>query len=185
MLSVDLHHASYEGRCGLKAHAVLAVLRNPREMWLVARIYLFLALLPSMLRMFSIDRLVSRVTPATECRPNDSISLDRLLYLCRRAFDTLQKAGYRRTCLRRSLLLYHFLRCHGVPARINFGVKWEDGCLAGHSWLTLRDELFMEPPDKVAQFTPFFFLPDEGGRSDSELRPGGDIRSRLKHCSFD
>ena len=46
-----------------------------------------------------------------------------------------------------------------MPVSINFGVKWEDEKLTGHSWLTLNHELYLENAEKVSQFTPFFSLP--------------------------
>jgi hypothetical protein len=57
-----------------------------------------------------------------------------------------------------------------VPVRINFGVKWIDEKLTGHSWLTLDSELYLEPEEKVRQFTSFFSLPlePEGGGPDEE-----------------
>lgn len=44
---------------------------------------------------------------------------------------------WRRTCLTRSVVLYHLLRSGGVPVVLNMGVrKGEDGAVKAHAWLT-------------------------------------------------
>ncbi len=55
---------------------------------------------------------------------------------------------YQPTCLKRSLVLYHFLRKAGFSVRICFGVRFpskeEKNKLEGHAWLVYNGEMFLE-----------------------------------------
>jgi len=55
------------------------------------------------------------------------------------------------TCLKRSLLLYHFLGKAGMDIEINLGVKKANG-LQGHSWLTSGGKVFLDSQDFIADF---------------------------------
>ncbi len=169
----------------MKITTAKSLLTNPREFFLIVRIMLFLLFLPVMVRSLSIQSLVMRVTPSRDRTSIRGLSLDRVIYLCERCLRLLQGVGYRYSCLRRSIVLYHFLRAEGVPVMINFGVQWQGERLLGHSWLTLDKSLYLEEKKKVDQFVSFFSLPfdSSGGKESRESQKGEFID--LEHASFD
>ena len=46
---------------------------------------------------------------------------------------------YKATCLRRSLLVWAFLRREGIPSRICFGIRKVHGKLEAHAWVEHND----------------------------------------------
>ena len=66
---------------------------------------------------------------------------------------------WRRTCLRRSILLANLLRKSGLEVCICFGVSSEKRDLRGHSWLTYEGEPFLETGSERGEYTCVFTLP--------------------------
>jgi hypothetical protein len=64
-------------------------------------------------------------------------------------------------CLKRSLLLYHFLRKEGLPVVVNIGVTKENGDLIGHSWLTLDGVPFYETRENAGRFNTVLSYPSQ------------------------
>jgi hypothetical protein len=56
-------------------------------------------------------------------------------------------------CLTRGVTLYYALRLHGVDVALCFGVGPHDGEIAGHCWLDLDGQPFLEPADPLSKFT--------------------------------
>lgn len=144
---------------GMKRSTAVSLARNPRELFLVGRIFLFLVFLPLPLRFLKIQHLVSAIMPHRSPPPHRRFHPERIVYLCERAATRLERFGYRNTCLKRCLVMFHFLRTEGVPVDISFGAFREGGALKGHSWLTLDGRLFHEAQEKVDRFVYFFSLP--------------------------
>lgn len=67
----------------------------------------------------------------------------------------------RGTCLKRSLILYKFLREKGVEVRINIGVKGDSEKIYGHAWLTLDGKLYLAQlqPQMNEDFKVCFIFP--------------------------
>jgi hypothetical protein len=67
-------------------------------------------------------------------------------------------------CLRRSLVRYHFLRRAGVPLVLNFGARFANGAadrdIAGHAWVTLDGEPYVEEGDNYRGFTVMLTYPE-------------------------
>lgn len=143
----------------MKRATIKTFARHPRELVLVARIILFILFFPLSLRLFRIQDLVAKITPRGPATPRRQMDPARVAYLCEQSSARLERFGYRRSCLKRCLVIYHFLRAEGVPVTINFGALWEGDALKGHSWLTLDGALYLETQDKVDQFVYFFSLP--------------------------
>lgn len=189
---VKLYKANYSQEFGLislsyqlKTKTFLKIFSNPKEFFLIIRITAFLAALPFGLRINRIQDLVSKITPTRTAGITHPLTLDRIIYLCDRLIRIFTRFGYHYSCLRRCLLLYHFLRCYRVPVSISFGAKWKGDELTGHSWLTLDRELYLENEDKADQFTPFFSLPLDP----EDIKAGGksieEDLSNLDRMSFD
>lgn len=51
---------------------------------------------------------------------------------------------WRRTCLTRSVVLYHLLRRSGVPVELCIGVRRENQEFAAHAWLERERRPYME-----------------------------------------
>jgi len=145
----------------LRKQTLITVLKSPDELFLILRITGFLGALPMLIRFKSIQEVVRTITPEKRGVTRSPLTLERVIYLCERLLRIFQKYRYKYSCLKRSLLLYHFLRYYQIPVEINFGVMWADGGLTGHSWLTLNNDLYLEPKAKVDQFTHIFSLPGE------------------------
>ncbi|HMA77404.1 MAG TPA: lasso peptide biosynthesis B2 protein [Candidatus Krumholzibacteriaceae bacterium] len=145
----------------MRIKKIASILSSPREFILVLHIFSFMLILPFMIKIFKIHKLVSIITPGKTHYTDNSLTLERVIYLCRRIQFILTKIGIKYSCLKRSLLLFRFLRYYGQPVIINFGVKWEDGNLTGHSWLSLDNKTYMEPEGKVEKFKLFFSIPEE------------------------
>lgn len=63
---------------------------------------------------------------------------------------------YRATCLRRSMLVWWFLRREGIPSHICFGVRMTDRTLEAHAWvewdgIVLNDSITVHEQYKALQ----------------------------------
>jgi hypothetical protein len=63
-------------------------------------------------------------------------------------------------CLKRSLILYHFLCKEGLQVAINIGVAKEGGDLIGHSWLTLDGAPYYETREHAERFKVVLHYPE-------------------------
>jgi len=117
-----------------------------------AQIFILITLLPTMLRLLSIPMLMKILTPGTLKGYQDiEKSKDKIVkftdYILSRNFWI-----YRNTCLKRSLVLYHFLRGSGINVHICFGVRYNgmspnkeaEKKLEGHAWLIYNGDIFLE-----------------------------------------
>ncbi|MDL2121579.1 MAG: lasso peptide biosynthesis B2 protein [Deltaproteobacteria bacterium] len=140
------------------------------EIWLFIRIFLLIILLPAMLRLFSLPMLMKMLTPRDlrVCNDQDSESRDKIVkfadYLLNRNFWI-----FRSTCLKRSLVLYHFLRKLGINLHVCFGVKYNGKLpdrktqkkLEGHAWLFYNGNIFLERNAEVTKtYKLTYFFPD-------------------------
>jgi len=102
-------------------------------------------LIPPLLRVVSLGRLAAWLgrSPSRPARPaaDDAVlaaRVDRLL--------TRLPWLWRRTCLRRSTVLYYLLRRAGRPVELCVGVRRAAGeALGAHAWLVLGNEPYLEP----------------------------------------
>lgn len=140
--------------------------QHPRELILAAHIFIFLMRLPFSLRFSSVQAIAAGVEPRGDRARRHPMDPERITYLCERALDRLERLGYKRTCLRRCLTLYRFLRGEGIKVVINFGALQEGETLKGHSWLTLDGALYHETREKVDRFVYFFSIPEAGAGGD-------------------
>jgi hypothetical protein len=132
---------------------------SPLEVLLVVRSAALLAAIPPLLKFMDIEKIVRNLTPKRLRREGATLPRERIRYLCQRTFAWAGRVSYHPNCLRRSLVLYHCLRAHGIPAVIHFGVKRDGDTLAGHCWLTIDGALYGDRSDMVSQFAQMFALP--------------------------
>jgi len=154
----------------MKLNNVASIVISPKELFLTLRIFVFMISLPLMMKIIKPGKLFSWIEPGKSHELGDKLIIERVIYLCNRIMGILRKRGFKYTCLRRSLLLFHFLRYYGQKVIINFGIKWKGDDLTGHSWLTLDGEPYLEPEGKPEKFTFIFSLPDSSGAGGQELK---------------
>ena len=141
------------------------------EIWLFTRIFLLVTVLPPMVRLLSLPRLMKVLTPPdTKIHKNLDIerSKDKIVkftdYILNHNFWI-----YSRTCLTRSLVLYHFLRRFGINVYVCFGVRYNEDSsdkqekkkLVGHAWLLYKGNIFLEKKvDITSTYRITYCFPD-------------------------
>ena len=115
--------------------------------------------LPALIRFLSLPRLMQLLTPKHN-KIHKNLELQKLRivkftdYILNRNFLIWKK-----TCLKRSLILYHFLRKLGLNIQICFGVRYKkdytndvaEKDIEGHAWLLWNDEIFLEKDIKAVK----------------------------------
>ena len=74
---------------------------------------------------------------------------------------------WRKTCLKRALVLHSLLRRAGRPAELRIGVRRDDaGDLTAHAWLARDGQPYLERgEDRVASYQVLAAFPSHGERS--------------------
>ena len=128
--------------------------RSIGDLWLFMRIFGLITLLPVMIKYLSIPTLLKTLTPVGKkfCQ---NLDVDSLIEKIVKYTDYILRANwlvYKNSCLKRSLVLYHFLRKYGIEVHICLGVKKGESLdevdsekiLQGHAWLTYDGNIFLE-----------------------------------------
>jgi hypothetical protein len=128
--------------------------RSPGDLWLFVQIFGLITLLPVMVKYRSIPTLLKTLTPAGK-EFGKSLNANSLIEKIVKYTDYILGYNwlvYKNACLTRSLVLYHFLRKHGIEVHICLGVKKGESLgevdseksLQGHAWLTYDGNIFLE-----------------------------------------
>ena len=128
--------------------------KSPGDLWLFMRIFGLITILPIMVRGLSIPTLLKTLTPGGN-KFGQNLDVDSLIEKIVKYTDYIlgyNWLAYKNTCLTRSLVLYHFLRKHGIEVQICLGVKKGESLgevdsekiLQGHAWLTYDGNIFLE-----------------------------------------
>ncbi len=149
--------------------------------WFVARLCVWLCLLPVRLRLQTLPTLLHCLTSIHRsplCR--HALELDRAVAitvrLCQLGF--FRSPLFPRACLRQALALSHVLTQMGYPVQIHFGVHKEGQTLQGHSWVTLQGQLVAErtSPDRFTSVYAYPFAPPSLRESEGTHRKQDGIR---------
>lgn len=82
-----------------------------------------------------------------------------------RIVDALMRLTFGKDyCMKRSLLLFHFLRAWGYDAIVHFGVAKVDGELKGHAWVDLSGWPLAEREDPRSKYVRTFSFPAVANR---------------------
>ncbi len=124
------------------------------EILLFIQVFFLITILPLLIRLLTIPRLM-KVLTSKELKvfknPNLEESRNKILkytdYILSRNLWI-----YKSTCLKRSFVLYHFLRKLGINVHICFGIRYNDELpdreaekkLEGHAWLIYNGDIFLE-----------------------------------------
>src|SRR4030067_1403783 len=135
---------------------------NIRSMTLFFKIGLLVIALPVMTKVFSLPKLMEILTP----KRNKKTFLQEEIELIIHFTDLILNQRFfifHPTCLKKSLVLYHFLNKHGLKVVMNFGVKKDKKSdkLDGHGWLTLDDKPFLESYNPLDFFKVVYSYPQK------------------------
>ena len=117
------------------------------EFILRAHVWTAATFLPVLVRL-PLRRLLRLMTPPAFLRPYASVSRERIVEIVERRLRAPRNMR-RRACLRRGLLLFHFLRLAGCDAVLQFGVfppGVNPNRMHGHCWVTVAGEGVADPP---------------------------------------
>ena len=142
------------------------------EIWLFTQIFLLVTVLPFLLKFMSLPRVMKMLAPRRlkACQHLDmEKSKDKIVkftdYILKHNFWTNKN-----TCLRRSLVLYHFLRKLGINVHICFGVSYNEKLsdreakkkLEGHAWLLYHGDIFLERNAEITKtYKQTYCFPDK------------------------
>ncbi len=117
---------------------------RPLDVWLLVQMSGLLGQILLLQRRMPLDDLVRRfdTPPADRVRP--AVSLRRLNVLVTGLLSLIYGSDF---CMKRSLILFHYMRKWGYPVHIHFGVAKENGKLKGHAWVDLAGHPFAEGSD--------------------------------------
>jgi hypothetical protein len=135
------------------------------DFFLWGRIFTLICLLPLLHRLLRLKLLLKLLTPRnTKCPANQD--QEKKIIKWTDAILGWDFFIFRSSCLKRSLVLYHFLKREGLPVQINFGVrklKEESGqqhpVLDGHGWLSLRGRTYLEKGEPLKIFKLMYSFP--------------------------
>jgi len=120
-------------------------IESPRDLLLFSQIFIFLTILPLLLKLFSLKKLMEVLS--SDSKENRDVDADKILQLTNLILHR-DVFIYKNICLKRSLALYYFLSKMGQSVIIYYGVKRdtelnnEDAVLDGHSWIKLNGKIF-------------------------------------------
>ena len=120
-------------------------LGSPADALLFGRIVLFAAAVPLLVRL-PLPRLHALIEPRSPARRPEPARVRKIVAYV----DDAVRLGWpivRRGCLTRGLTRYHFLRRAGLDVALCFGAGAPQGEFAGHCWLVLDGEPFLEDRD--------------------------------------
>jgi len=138
-----------------------------RGFWLFLRVGLWIALVSVLLRLVPLPRLLRLLTPKhTDSRPWPR---EKLVNFC--SFWLGRDAAFfSKSCLKRSLVLYHYLNQQGEPTRFLIGVRHDGQKLCGHAWILLEGKKLF--PDEDLDYRIIYAYPER----EAGPEPAGKIR---------
>jgi hypothetical protein len=139
----------------------LSRLRSAREAAQFARVTAFAAVVPLLMRL-PLPRVAALITRPPRRAPVALAQVDRLAELVALA-PRVAHPVVRTGCLTRGVTLFWFLRAAGLDVELRFGLDPTAGPsragVAGHCWLTLHGEPYLERTDPRARFVEVYRLP--------------------------
>jgi hypothetical protein len=154
-----------------------------RDVCLFFRILRLITVLPVLIKYHTLPGLLTRLTPSNQApsmfKTAESPALEKIV----KYTDFILGRGigaWKRTCLTRSLVLYHFLWGSGVPVEISFGVRLPKssdlhairGRLEGHAWLRYDGSPFLESdPDMALTYAETYRFPLPNPQHDTGSLP--------------
>jgi hypothetical protein len=110
--------------------------------------------LPPLVYVLPLDRIARWISRGSiRSSPDDAVDDPALAEWVDRVLNRLPPP-WRRTCLKRALVLHYLVRRAGRPTELRIGVRRDqDNALAAHAWLVRDDRPYLEPgTDHVASY---------------------------------
>ena len=137
---------------------------------LFVRIIALITILPALIKCLSISRLLKLFTPVKQ---KSADNLDREFQIQQIVKFTDYILGrnwwiYKRKCLIRALVLYHFFRKNGFDVQFCMGIRFDQTSainqggkkLIGHAWIRYAGKVFMEKESiEDKKYTETFCFP--------------------------
>jgi len=131
------------------------------DIQLFIRIFLFLSILPLLLKLLSVNSLMNLITPR-KIKYYKKMSTEDLKEKVVKYTDYILGFNfliYKQKCLKRSIVLYHFLRKAGFNVSICFGVRFNKDVsdtlskerVEGHAWLEHNGEIYIEKNKEITE----------------------------------
>jgi len=135
---------------------------NIRSMLLFFKIGLLVTALPVMTKLLSLPKLMEVLTPGKRKETFVQEEIDLIIKITDLILNQRFFIFYP-TCLKKSLVLYHFFNNHGLNVAMNFGIKKdkESDKLEGHGWLTLDNKPFLENYNPLDFFKVIYSYPQK------------------------
>jgi hypothetical protein len=91
-------------------------------------------------------KMIEKITPLKPIRQQkiDFEINDQAFQISQMVSIAARNGFFRATCLRRSLLIWWFLRRQGIDSKIRFGVRTLKGQLEAHAWVEINTKVISE-----------------------------------------
>ena len=100
---------------------------------------------PPLVHLRSLDRIIGWIERSTKSRSADATVDDPALAEWVDRVLRRLPPPWRRTCLKRALVLHYLIRRAGRPVELRIGVRRDErSALAAHAWLVRNDEPYLE-----------------------------------------
>lgn len=131
--------------------------RSPAEAFLFLRIFCFAALVPLLLRLRlpTVERILRLRRQYAQVDP----ARTRMIVSMTDAAIRSGKPFVRRGCLVRGTTLYYFLSRAGLDVSLDFGIGQVDETFAGHCWLVMDGQPYLEKQDPRSTFAVVYSIP--------------------------
>jgi Transglutaminase-like superfamily len=134
------------------------------HLFLFLRIFLWVQAVPFLYKLLSLPTLLNILTPRNKIvlkiTPELLARGEIMHRYCTRILrENPENMG--KMCLRRSLVMYRFLRMSGIAAVFYVGVRKEEQELKGHAWIEINGEYFMNRESHIKYFVTFSYPEDD------------------------
>ncbi|MCP4294302.1 MAG: lasso peptide biosynthesis B2 protein, partial [Proteobacteria bacterium] len=158
------------------------------DLWLFMRIFGLITLLPVMVKYLSIPILLKTLTPGGK-KFGQNLDVDFLIGKIVKYTDYILGYNwlvYKQTCLKRALVLYHFLRKYGIEVQICLGVKKGESIrevdsekiFQGHAWLLYKGNIFLEKKvDVTKTYRITYSFPDDRASNGYQITPDSQFKT--------
>jgi hypothetical protein len=127
------------------------------DLWLLARMSGWAALLPALKFVLPLPRLVALVTPGERASARDASREQRVARIAERLYRTTPRLS-RDNSLERSLVTYRYLVRAGSEPVLVVGMRKQEE-LHGHVWVTLDGRPVHDTEEFLSGFVPVMTFP--------------------------
>jgi len=117
-------------------------LPQSREVCVLARSGVLVALLPALIKLLPVPRVLSLIEPRKRCR-DCVLTVDYLAHIAKSVSRRAPRFGVGE-CLTRSFVLYNLLRRFAYDPVLLIGGRFFEGDLDCHSWIEIEGEPLCE-----------------------------------------